>query len=283
MAEQIVLHFETTPGRHPDTEVAALALLDWVRLIKAAVAAVDPAQLLEIEIAGVTPGSTRFPQILRFLDQQVGYVRSAWEDYPHLKSIVAGSAHTLFTASVAAGVTLALQPSEQTVNLSDKDKALLEQVASSPDVQQASQRFYRTLERDTAITGVGVADNWNDRPEIIIPRSEFPERGGVWVANDEDPRERIQHDVWDVILLRPALISTPQSWQFIRDGLKFTAKMHDALFLAALRDGRVPLTLQEGLMMKVEVEYTERLRGQIWEPVSSSRRIVRVLSPSPRS
>lgn len=283
MSQQIVLHFETQKGRYPNTEIAALALLDWVALLKAAIAVVDPHQQLEIEIAGVAPGSTRFPQILRFVDKQLGFVKSAWDDYPQLKSVIAGSAHTLFAAGVGGLVSLALLPDEQTVRLSDQDKALLERVGGAPQVQEASKRFYKTLERDPEIRGVGVADSWDARPSVIVPRSEFPERSGVWVMGAEDVAERTQGAVWDVVLLKPALISTPQSWQFMRDGLKFSAKMYDARFLEAIREGTVPLSLQEGVMMKVEIEYTERLNGQIWEPVQNSRRIVRVLSPSTRS
>ena len=282
MAQQIVLQFETEKGRYPNTEVAALALLDWVNLVKAAVAVVDPNQQIEFEIAGVAPGSTRFHQLLRFADQQLGYVKSAWDDYPHLKSVVTGSAHALYTATIAGAVSLALQPHEQDVRLSDDDRAILEKVARAPAVKDASQRFYRTLERDPDIQGVGVANSWDARPTAIVPRSEFPDRSGMWVVGAEDVAERTQGAVWEVVLLRPALVSTPQSWQFMRDGLKFNAKMYDAKFLSAIRDGKVPLNLQEGVMMKVEIEYTERLVGQIWEPVANSRRVVRVLSPSTR-
>lgn len=283
MAEQLVLHFETKPNTFPDTIVAAQALIDWVELVRAAVEAVDPDQVLEFETAGVTQGSTRFPQVVRFVEKQIGRVTSSWEDYPHLKAIIAGSAHTLFTATVAAGVTIAMQPDEQVVRLSDSDRQLLEKVGETPEVKQASRRFYRTLERDRSIEGVGVATNWRDKPTVIIPRNEFAERSGVWVLDSVDPARRVRQDVWDVVLLRPHLLSTPQSWQFSRDGLKFNAKMHDALFLQAIRDGTVPLTLQEGVVMRVRIEYDEVMIGQVWETIPNSRRIVKVLSPAPNS
>lgn len=284
--DQIVLHFEVAPDRYPNTTVAARALIEWVDLVQSTIAAIDPLQRLNIEIVGVTPGSTRFPQLLRFLDKQAGNVRSAWDDYPHLKSIVAGSAHTLYTAAIAGAVSMSMQPSVQLVQLSEKDRHLFEgiqkQASQSRPVVQASKRFYGALEQDTAITGVGVADAWDKRPSIIIPRSEFAERSGLWDVDVEiAPSERFQRVVWDVVLRRPDLVSTPQLWQFMRDGLKFSAKMHDAIFLAAMRDGRIPLTLQEGVMMKVEIEYKERLTGQVWEPVKGSWRVVKVLSPVP--
>lgn len=282
MSEQLVLHFETPPERYIDTDVAGSALQDWATLVRTVLATVDPALEIRIETVGVIPGSTRFPQLLRFLDTHVSYVRSAWDDYPHLKNMIIASAHTLFTSVVAAGVTLAMQPESQSVELSKADRELLKKIGDNRQVQEASQRFYRTIERDTAIQGIGVAKGWDARPTLIVPRAEFAVRSGLWERDDGDVQERSTTAVWNVILIRPALVSTPQPWQFMRDGLKFSAKMHDAIFLNAIREGTVPLTLQEGVTMQIEIEYTERLEGQIWQPVSNSRRVTRVLSPSTR-
>lgn len=284
--DQLVLHFETLPQRYPETTVAARALLDWVDLVQKTVAAIDPAEMLIIETVGAKEGSSRFPQLLRWLNDQSGNFSAAWDEYPHLKKIVAGSAHTFWTSMVAAGVTLAMQPSEQIIRLPEDQMQRLEGVrakaAAAPQVQSASKRFYRTIEADPAIIGVGVAQSWTERPTIIVPRSEFAERGGLWEI-EQDQDQRIQRDTWDVVLLRPNLVSRPQPWQFSRDGLKFSAQMADSQFLIAMKEGRVPLTLQEGVVMRVEVEYIERLDGQIWSTDGRSRRIVRVLSPTPRS
>lgn len=284
--EQIVLHFETAPERFPDSRIAALALLDWIALLEATALVVAPDRTLNIEmVSGATPGSTRFPQLLRWTDDRISDIKLAWADYPQLKSLVLGGAHTLWTATIAAAVTTAMQPDEQTVRLSDEDRQLLqsmrEDVAKSPEVAAASHRFYRTLEREPAIVGVGVADDWAKRPTFIVPRSEFPERGGLWEPDQPAAEERIVRDEWNVVLLRPVLQSSPHAWRFSRDGLPFSAMMHDSQFLSAMREGRIPLNLQEGVMMRVEVEHTVRLNGQVWEPVPRSWRIVRVLSPTP--
>lgn len=285
--EKLLLHLETLPGRYPDTAIAARALLDWASLIQTTIDAISPGERIALEIVGVTEGSTRFPQILKFLDEQAANVRQAWTEYPHLKSIIAGAAHTFYTSVIAAGVTVALQPSEQTVRLSDTDRALLEpmraKAAQSPAVQKANRQLYGTLQADSAIQGIGVSQDWKTRPLIIVPRSEFPERSGLWELQEDAPAVRPEHAIWDVVLRRPALISKPQAWEFSRDGFRFSAQMSDAIFLAALKDGRIPLTLQEGVIMRVEVEWKETLNGQVWDMVPRSRRIVRVLSPAPIS
>lgn len=286
--EQIVLHFETADDRRPSSRIAAQALLDWVTLVETVANEIAPNSKLSVEIVGgAVPGSTRFPQILRWTDERIGDMKLAWDEYPHLKSMIVGASHTFWTAGVAAGVSLAIAPQVQAVKLSDDDRALLtamqEQVWRSRPAKEASKRFYRTLEQEPAIAGIGVADSWAERPSVIIPRSQFPERGGMWEPQDEIRTERIVRNDWQVVLLRPVLQATPHAWRFSRDGLAFSAMMHDAQFLAALRDGRIPLNLQEGVMMRVEVEHVERLHNQIWEPVPRSWRVVRVLSPAPRS
>lgn len=284
--EQIVLHFETASGRFPDSRIAAQALLDWIALAEAAAEAIAPGIPLSIEIVGgATPGSTRFPQLLRWADDRVSDVKLAWSEYPHLRSMVVGGAHTLWTATIAAAVSVGLAPDQQTVALSDVDRAILadlkEQAAKSSTVAATSQRLYRTLEKEPAIVGVGVADDWSKKPSLIVPRSEFPERGGLWEPQQSAPEEQVIRDEWSVVLLRPVLQASPHAWRFSRDGLPFSAMMHDAKFLSAMRDGKIPINLQEGVMMRVEVEHTVRLNGQVWEPVPRSWRIVRVLSPTP--
>ncbi|HEX8379189.1 MAG TPA: hypothetical protein VF619_01415 [Allosphingosinicella sp.] len=283
--ERLLLHFETAPGQYPDTAIAARALLDWTELVHRTIAVLSPTDRISLEIVGVTAGSTRFPQLMKFLEKHSGNIKEAWSEYPHLKSMVAGAAHTLYTSVVAAGVTLALQPSEQTVRLSDHDRALLEQMgkqaAADAGIRDANKRFYRNLEAEPAITGVGVGTSWEKKPTLIVPRAEFPERGGLWEAQEAAPQVRAIREIWDVVLLKPALVARPQSWQFFRGGLRFSAQMADPQFLLAMKDGRVPLNLREGLMMRVEVEYQESLTDEVWEPVQNTRKIVRVLSPPP--
>jgi hypothetical protein len=277
----------TVPGQYPDTSVAARALLDWADLARATIAAINPNDRLALEIAGVVHGSARFPQVLKVLEGQAADIRHAWAEYPALKSIVVGAAHTLYTSVIAASVSIAMQPDEQVVRLSDQDRAILEDMrdraAADPQVQAASKRLYRTLENDPTITGIGTAPSWESGAIYVVPKSEFAERGGLWESQQDGPQTRFDREIWDVTLLRPALVSKPQAWQFTRGGLKFSAQMADPNFLLAMRDGLIPLNLQEGVMMRVEVEYQSVLNGQVWEAQPRTRKVVRVLSPLPVS
>lgn len=288
MAEEIVLYFDTVEGEYPDTEIVAKALLDWVALANAAAQAINPYQRLDVEIAGVAPGSTRFPQLLKFVDQAASDVSTAWEEVPYLKKLVIGAAHTFWTATISASVNLAMMPDMQMVELSEHDRILLTEmrnsVANSGRAQQASQQFYKTLQPEGTIKGVGVAESWREKkPHLIIPRSEFAERSGLWTSTPDAVRERPGTAIWDVVLLKAPFESRPLSWRFSRDGLPFSARMEDKSFLDAMRERRLPITLSDGVQMRIEMEFTERLIGDVWEPVESTRKVTNVLSPVPLS
>jgi hypothetical protein len=57
--------------------------------------------------------------------------------------------------------------------------------------------------------------------------------------------------------------------------------MKDQVFLDAIHDRTLPVTLAEGIRMKVEVKYREELTEEGWVPVVGSHRITRVLQPLP--
>jgi hypothetical protein len=97
----------------------------------------------------------------------------------------------------------------------------------------------------------------------------------------ESATEKTVTAIWNVVLVKPTLDHRPRNWRFDRDGVEFSAKMTDRAFLDAIPTGRVPITLQEGVMMVVEVQYTERLNGQVWEYVANTRKVTKVISPRP--
>jgi hypothetical protein len=282
---EIVLHFEVAADRHPDTAVIAQALIDWVGLVRDAARAISPEGKIELTLVGNDVGSLRFPQVLKFIEGGLQNIDGAWVEYPLLKKAALGSAHVLAAAAIGLAVQSAATPEVQKVELSAEDRKILERmevkIAESAEVKSSSRRFYETVSKDPAITGVGVAQDRQSLPSVIVPNTQFAERSGLFTQEiDEIPGRKVT-DVWDVVLIKAAFSHKQYRWNFSRDGLNFSAVMQDAIFLDAIKDGRVPINIQEGVVMKVEVEYTERLNGQVWESVPSSRRIKKVISPIP--
>lgn len=285
MSDEIVLHFEIAPGQFPDTRIIAQALLKWVTLVEEAARAIDPADQIELAIVGNDRGSLRFPQIIRFAERSIENIDVAWSEYPYLKKAVLGSAHVFATGIVGGLISVSMMPDVQKVEIIDSDRPVVEEmenrVANSESVRAANREFYRTIERERSITAVGVAPDRDSRPYVMVPREEFQTRSGLWTIGEDVVREQIKVDVWDVVLLKAPFSHKKLSWQFSRDGLAFSAVMQDAKFLAAVKEGRVPINLQEGVIMRIEVEYLEKLDGQVWKADPRSRRVVRVLEPQP--
>jgi hypothetical protein len=147
-------------------------------------------------------------------------------------------------------------------------------------VQTARRKFYRTLERDQSVAGVGVKESRDVEPIYVIHRKDFAEAGGLWALEEEGVQEQISHPVLEVTLVKPALVHTPRTWTFKPDGLpEFDAVMRDAKVLQAIQDKRFPETLREGIRMTVRLEVREVFVDGQWKLVRGGRSVMRVISP----
>jgi hypothetical protein len=283
MAE-LTLRFGLNEGRNANALYAAESLAAWVHLTTEAAKVLDPSDRVIVELVGITEGSLQFKQILKKIDQTIADISSGADEYPHLKAVAIGMAATVAVGTTEVAIERAVTPNIQVVSLSDTDRKLLKEMRGKIDnserVRHASRRFLQSVERDPAITEVTVSED-DSEPMVVIGRDNFPGRDALWEIEDIPPAERITRDNWDVVLVKASFVNRPARWMFSRDGLNFSAKMDDRAFLSAIRDGRVPITLQEGVMMRIEVEFKEQQEGQIWRALDSTRRVVRVVSPQP--
>lgn len=274
-----VLQFDLKEGEFADAIIAAESLIAWVKAMQEAARVLDPNEQIRVEIIASEQGSLK--HLLRVVEEFVGDVKSGAGEYPNLRALAIGVA-------LATGPVLLdhmLPSGTQTVELSEQDRQLLRdmqnRIRQDKATETATKRFYRTVEKDHAVTAIRVGQQHESEPQIVIPRSQFPDRGGLWDLEELPAPEEARHAVWNVVLLRASFTHEPRAWTFSRDGLPFSAKMEDPDFLAAIAAKTVPITLQEGVMMQIEVEYRERLDGQVWKYVERTRKVIRVLSPRP--
>jgi len=283
MAE-LTLRFGLDEGRNANALYAAESLVAWVHLATEAAQAIDPADRVVIELVGIEEGSLKFRQIFKKIDQTIADLSSGADEYPHLKAVAISMAAAVAVGATQTGIERAMTPTVQTVSLSEQDKELLAdmrgKIESSERVRFASKRFLQSVERDPAITEVTIAEQ-DGEPMVTIQRENFPGRDSLWEIEELPAAERTTRDSWDVVLVKASFVNRPARWMFSRDGLNFSAKMDDKAFLAAIRDGRVPITLQEGVLMRIEVEFKEQQDGQIWKALDTTRRVVRVVTPQP--
>ena len=279
MAEpDLVLEFEIEKGRSPDIENVARALLAWNEAVQAAVAAIDPRARVVVELSGVEPGSQRFKQVLRFLEDVAEAVEEGGQEYPLIFKHTKALAKLIGGGILMAVVLNQIMPDDHLEVLEE----IRDELKSNPEVQRYSQDFYDTLQNEPTIAKVELYEGNAKVPTYSVPRSEFAFKGGFFSGEAADRSEEREEDriaTWDVVLIRPVLVGKPRRWTFAREGVEFSATMADQAVLAAVRDKTLSIPFAEGVMMKIEVAYKERFDGAVWRPIAKTRTVRRVLSP----
>ncbi len=282
----IVLKFELLDGRNADAVLAAESLIAWVRLVQDAAIAIDPLSPIRIELLGRDEGSLK--QLLRIIDDGLKSISEGGDEYPYVKKAALGLALALGTAVTGSGVQHIMQPAVQEVRFSPHDEAIFEDMRSrmmkSPDVASRAKDFYKVVSRDRAITGIKIADGDTGQPILEVPMAQFAAFSGLWDGDEAVEQSEAVKTIdarWSVVIIKAAAVGLPRTWRFSRDGVELSARMEDSDFLEAIRERRVPIMLQEGVVMDVAVKYREKLIGQVWRYIPGSRRIVRVISPRP--
>ena len=176
-----------------------------------------------------------------------------------------------------------LMVGDPTMSLNEGDRALLEELLESikknPEVESEGRGFFRSLEGDPSIAGVGVAPNRLSPPIAIVPSTEFAERGGLWALEDEEEERTIYREL-DVELISPQLVPRKRAWTFKPEGLdEFTATMKDEKFLKALEQDHVRERLRTGIKMKIRLKIEEKKVGGVWTLKHGGRSVVQVLAP----
>ena len=268
-----ILKFEIDPAASPDAEVVARALIAWVETIKAAMAVIEPGEETRIELVGVEQGSQVFIVAIK-------RIQDGAKEYP----LIAKAAGSLATAITGALATIALTPDSR---IPDDQMAVFRDmnrnIEASLAIQRRREDFYNTIYPEPAITAVEVQDAKTRKSLYVVPRGDFARGSGLFTAQPEEPAVRTENRVaiWDVVVIRPALVAKPRRWTFAREGLEFTALMDDPAVFEAMRAGTLPIPFAEGVHLKVRLEYKERREGDVWRVIPESRKVAAVLEPLP--
>lgn len=279
MAEpDLVLEFQIEAGRNPDIEKVARALLAWNEAVQSAVRAIDPSAVAILELTGVEHGSQRFKQALRFLEDFAQQVEAGGSEFPLIYRSIKALAKLIASGILMAVILGEVIPDEQLEELQEIRKIL----ESDADFRRKSEKFYENLQDESAISEVVLYEGSSKEPIYSVPRSEFFMKSGLFrVENDYNILDYEEQRVatWEVVLIKPVLVGKPRRWTFARDGVEFSATMNDQTVLAAIKDRSASIPFAEGVMMRVEVAYTEQFDGQVWRAIPRTRVVRKVLSP----
>jgi hypothetical protein len=281
MAEaNLTLHFGLKPGARADLEIVASAALHWVSALRAAARELDPGADIHVEIIDAFESSLRLNTFLDWAERALERFEVGTRTHPRLRRLAIALA--IFIPTVGYPTYDFYFGSDVAV-LSDEDRQrldeLLDRLQKNPVVSEEKQKFFNQVEKDDSITEVGFAEHSKGRPVILVPRSQFAERGGLWALHDE-VGERSTYPVVDVVLVGPILLPQERSWRFRSEaGEEFSASMRDKRFLKALARASVQESLSVGIQMSLRLKLDEKKVGGVWILKKRGRSVIEVLSP----
>ncbi len=266
-AAPISLYLDLEPGQVADLEVVARAAIAWAEAIKEIAYILDPSMEVKIELASGTEGSLSLNSLVR-------KIRGAKLSKSDLRTIVIAVAtwfalQTLeygyqrvldfLTGKDAPTATQGMTPEQ----LDDMARRIADHLSGNV-AQPQRQQMYRELERDSAVRGVGVTTTPQDRPTLIIPRSDFGNLSGATVETSTVEKRTTTSRVV-ATLISPTLKDAPRSWRFQIGSMdEFGATMKDQAFLDAVVEGRVSIPLRAGVEMEFELVAKEEHEGGVW-------------------
>lgn len=275
------LYFQLKPGERADLEVVSAAAIAWVEGLRAAARAVSPDAEIRVEIVDAQAASLNLNGFIKFLEEHIE---------PHLARIERGGRKLRRTTALIRALAVGLlitAPATYDIYFGDpdfteEDRAMLrelsEEVGRDETVIQRRKEFYRHVEKDPSITGVGVKERPIDPPMFVVPNTMFPEAGGLWDPEEAKVPDRITYDEKDVILVRPALTHTARAWTFRETGFpEFDATMQDPRVLAR---GGLPEQMQAGIQLRIRLKIVEENVYGEYRLKRGGRIVERVISPN---
>lgn len=281
----VTLRFEIVEGKTPDAENVIRALSAYVEILKTAGEVVAPNIQMEVGLAGVEDGSDIFKFVLRSCEDFGESLLEGVSEYP----LVSKAAITLGGLIASSMIVIGLQnefsddlqlPIEQMRVFEENNQLLRE----SNELRKREMEFYGILQEEPAYKRIDFIRPYGGGSVHSVPREEFASRSGLWLGESDavsDPSTQTITETWNVVLIKATLVPEPRRWRFAKDGIEFSALVKDQTFLDAIHDRTLPVTLAEGIRMKVEVKYREEYAEGGWIPVVGSHRVTKVLNPLP--
>jgi hypothetical protein len=285
MAEdkRLSLYFQLKEGQKADLEIISSAAIAWVETLRATAKALDPESDIRVELVDADESSLIFNTLIEWFEKHVESrlerLDRGGQRLPRTKKLALAFAIYVGTTG-ADRIIDALEGPDYTEEDRERAKRIEEKLDNDVAIQTARRKFYRTLEREPAVVGVGIREEPRSDPMFVIQSVDFPEAGGLWVLEEDGPKEQISQPVLEVTLVKPALVHTPRSWTFKPDGLpEFDAVMRDAKVLRAIKDKRFPAEFGEGVRMTLRLEVREVYVDGQWKLQRGGRSVTRVISP----
>lgn len=266
MTQYLTLYLDLEKDSQPDLEVISKASIEFSRLVREIARNIDPTIELSLALESGTEGSLKLNTIVKSIQERA-------IDKKTYKKIAIASA--IFIAGAFSNDVAGRMISEFNDTLFGEEDSLsqndLDAIAGLVDcdrgnslAQEHTRGFYKELQADPVIKGVGVTPQYNTRPSVIVPSTEFKERS-VGSPVTIEKTNRTTSEIVDVILISPVLLESARKWRFKGEGPEFGAQIKDKEFLKSVVDGSYHLEMKGGLKMTIELERIESFEGGVWK------------------
>lgn len=266
MIEQpLTIYFDLSPDARPTIGSVGNAMVAFEKMAGEAVFLVEPGVEFSMVYQYSAPGSLRIIAGLRGL---VTKERLTWLAIIITTTLINnGVGH--FQGKAMDEAVKAIVGEEATLTDEDIERIVeaVRSVERSETVTKPRREFYRAVEPDEAITGVGVAPSAKaEPPAVIVPRAEFVDRadGNTDAALTIQSEPRTLSERIEVVLVSPPLIESNRQWRFFWSGKENGAKMLDDNFKLQVLEGTTDLKLAGGVILDVTLETTQVNKGGLW-------------------
>ena len=277
MIEQpLTIYFDLSPEARPTIGSVGEAMVQFEKMAGEAVFLIEPGVEFSLVYQYSAPGSLRIIAGLRGLVTK-----------ERLSALALIIVTTLVNNGVSHIQGMAMDEAiraaagEQAATLTDEDieriSEAVRKVERSETVTAPRRDFYRAVEPDQAITGIGAAPNeQEERPAVVVPRSEFGDRSRAAIEKvpDGEPEPRVLSEHVAVVLANAPLIESKAMWRIFSNGHQILVKMLDNKFRQQILDGTTQLRLAGGVILDVTLETTQVYADGVWQNKSYAIREV---------
>ena len=233
MIEQpLTIYFDLSPDSRPTLGAVGEAMVQFEKMAGEAVFLMEPGVDFSFVYQYSAPGSLRIITGLKGLVSRERLKEMALV----LATVLVGNATGHFQGKGMDEAVKAIF-GEEASTLTEEDirriAEAVENIERSEIVAEPRRDFYRAVEPDEAITGVGAAPNEDaSPPAVIVPRSDFGDRAGPIIREtpEDHPEPRVLSERVEVVLANAPLIESRAKWRVFSNGHQISVKMLDEGF-----------------------------------------------------
>lgn len=268
------IYLQLEEGTQADFEVVAKSSLALIAALRDVVAYADPLLDMKITIQNGEEGSLRLNTFLKLFGRgdesrkarqtAINWVLAGATAF--LLDATAGHYYEKLLSWIDERVVEAVSAGEDPAAveaIAEECRAIVDGAVHNEITARHVRLFFEELRDDPNIVGVGIAEDHDVVPPVIIPRSEFYARSKATPSLDDDiKRERVER--MTLLLVQPRLLGDDKAWRFSVGGIEFAAKVTDRRFIEDTLSGKNTIPLVEGVYLDVDLRIDERKAGDAW-------------------